>query len=388
MDACVFDFNGSRLVMFVNDGGTPPGGRLQIYDSGGAQVQVRCDCAADAQSVLWEGDRVLIAGAYRNGIVWVDGSGRVLKEWLAPGEVDSWHLSGLFEHEGRLYASAFGRFSRYREWSGEVGSGMGAVFDVGTGEDVLSGLCCPHNPRFFDGRWFICNSHRGEVLQVDPGTREVTRRAGLSGFPRGVALSEDRLYIGVSVNRYLPSVRHNASVAVLRRDTWEVEESFELPFSEICDLALVPHQLVGGLKHGFGPSQGESSSLRSEPLPEDECRVRLEVEIPPVLEPDCTIEVSYRLRNLGARQLISSPPHPVHLSYCWAGAENREEGLRSSLPRPLAPLDEVRGRMLVRTPKTAGVFTLRISAVQEGVRWFDHANDGNAWSREIRIREA
>jgi len=77
------------------------------------------------------------------------------------------------------------------------------------------------------------------------------------------------------------------------------------------------------------------------------------------LDPDSTIEVPYTLQNLGEGHLVSSPPHPVHLSYRWTGAVDSEEGLRSSLPRPLAPWDEIGGRMLIRTPSPPGVFTLR-----------------------------
>lgn len=396
--AGVFAVNGSKLVQLVSDQAVPPGAQLIIYDAAGAQRSSRCDRASDAHSVLWDttDDVFIVAGTHRNSILWIDRAGEVLKEWRAPGELDSWHLSGLLEHEGTLYASAFGKFTKYREWSDHIAFGTGIVFEVSTGREVLTGLCCPHNPLFFDGHWSVCNSHRGEVLQIDPVTKEITRRARLNGFTRGMAITEDSIYVGVSTNDYAPFTRDNASVAVLSRETWEVEAIVEVACREIDEIAFSPRPLVGGVRYGFGPhisgrptwlDSGRHSDAGETPaLAEEDCRVELEAEVPPVLGPACVVEVRYTVKNLGAKCLKSALPHPVHLSYHWVPAVDSAEGIRSSLPRPIAAHDQVTGRMLIRTPSSPGASTLRISLVQENVRWFDEVSDTNGWSREIQIR--
>jgi hypothetical protein len=234
------------------------------------------------------------------------------------------------------------------------------------------------------------------VLQIDPATKEITRRARLNGFTRGIAITEDSIYVGISANDYSPFTRDNASVAVLSRETWEVEAIVEVACREIDQIAFSPRPLVGGVRYGFGPhiSGGQTwldSGLHADAgetpaLAEEDCRVELEAEVPPVLGPARVLEVPYTVKNLGAKCLKSAPPYPVHLSYHWVPAVDSAEGIRSSLPRPVSAHDQVSGRMLIRTPSNAGASTLRISLVQENVRWFDEVSDTNGWSSEIQIR--
>jgi len=87
----------------------------------------------------------------------------------------------------------------------------------------------------------------------------------------------------------------------------------------------------------------------------------------------------FRLRlqiaNHGASIVGSMPPLPVHISYHWLpegkDGEPIFDGVRSAIRPPLSP-GEVRDfPVKVMPPSTAGNYTLRITLVQELVRWFD-----------------
>ena len=84
-----------------------------------------------------------------------------------PGEDDCWHLNDVCIVGQRLYACAFGRYAHYRGYKDYLSSGDGIVFDIEFGRNVVAGLCAPHNPRYFDGAWTVCDSLRNSVVQVD-----------------------------------------------------------------------------------------------------------------------------------------------------------------------------------------------------------------------------
>jgi hypothetical protein len=47
-----------------------------------------------------------------------------------------------------------------------------------------------------------------------------------------------------------------------------------------------------------------------------------------------------------------------------------QEGLRSSLPRPLDPGASCQVALRLHAPSTAGVYILELDLVEEGVTWF------------------
>lgn len=67
---------------------------------------------------------------------------------------------------------------------------------------------------------------------------------------------------------------------------------------------------------------------------------------------------------------------PVFVSYHWLDAKGRmivEDGLRSRLPRPIAPGDSCEAALRIRCPDVPGHFTLAVDLVHEHVTWFSGA---------------
>ncbi|HEX8310168.1 MAG TPA: DUF4915 domain-containing protein [Chthoniobacteraceae bacterium] len=176
-----------------------------------------------------------------NEVLWIDPLGRLLRRQKMEGDDDAWHLNCLWQRDGRLFASAFGRFAGHRDWLGKC-TGTGMIFDVESGEDVFPGLCGPHNPRFIDGQWMVCNSH-AQSLAIRQAGGEM-RTVELAGFTRGFAFDAAYLYIGESANRKSEVPPECSSVAVIDRATYEVVHRFSVPFPEIYDIHLVSPELA------------------------------------------------------------------------------------------------------------------------------------------------
>jgi hypothetical protein len=80
-----------------------------------------------------------------------------------------------------------------------------------------------------------------------------------------------------------------------------------------------------------------------------------------------------RLTNNSLTQVKSRLPHPVHLSYhCYSEAQRPVtfDGLRTIIPTVRAgSAEEI--EMQLAAPAAVGRFLFRLTAVQEGVMWFD-----------------
>lgn len=76
----------------------------------------------------------------------------------------------------------------------------------------------------------------------------------------------------------------------------------------------------------------------------------------------------------------------VHLAYRWFYKDNQMalEGGRAPFPEPMRPNDQSKVSILLKTPTQAGKYTLVISPVQEGVRWFDPDNHSEI-GKEIEV---
>ena len=90
-------------------------------------------------------------------------------------------------------------------------------------------------------------------------------------------------------------------------------------------------------------------------------------------------------RNQSWRPWSSAGETPIFLSYHWLDASGvmvEEDGLRTPLPRTVAPGDACTMSLRVRTPAAAGRYTLAIDLVEEGVTWFSRAG---APTRQVRV---
>ena len=203
------------------------------YGPEGVRSILRVPEARDVHDLFVVGDGFVCVSTGSNEVVWLDFAGRVTRRWLAAGERDAWHLNCVCEKDGRLFVSAFARLAEHRAWVGKC-AGLGFIADLETGKDVVRGLNGPHNPRWIDGDWVVCNSHTHSLfLQRADGSR---REIALDGFTRGLASDADFFYVGESANRKADLPGDHSFVVAIDRRTLEIAGRIRIPFPEIYEL--------------------------------------------------------------------------------------------------------------------------------------------------------
>ncbi len=103
------------------------------------------------------------------------------------------------------------------------------------------------------------------------------------------------------------------------------------------------------------------------------------LEVPRTLQPGTLFSCAVDVTNRSGQTWITTGAKPVQLGYRWFDPEQRPvaaEGLRTRLPRDLAPGQSVRIFVHVQAPSQPGHYRLRIAAVQEYVAWFDDRDGG------------
>lgn len=400
------DGAGGRVARLLRDAGEPGGcGELLVSDARGIELYRRIDALADAHDAIWFDGRLVVASTSTNSLLWLGSGGEVVGSWQAAGEGDAWHLNSLAVHDGRLLACAFGRFAEHRGWAvAGAAHGQGLVFDVESGETVLSGLSCPHHPFRLDGRWAVCDSAEKALLVFEEDGRRIAERVELGGWTRGVALAGERLYVGVSAQRReQPGAR--AAVAILDRATLRELARVEIPAREVYALAAVPGALVAGMERGFRTNaarvgdEDQHALFRaagvepellwavSDPLPETACRTTLTAELPASMREGETVAVPWTLENCGGAVLQMADPHPVRIGARWFGADG--EPLASDARAPLGasvpPGERASGTIALTPPPGAGERTVRLAPVQEFVRWFDDVDPANGVQAGVTV---
>ena len=114
--------------------------------------------------------------------------------------------------------------------------------------------------------------------------------------------------------------------------------------------------------------------------PENDAKLRLELrEAPARVQPGGDFGVQVELSNDSEQSLSSHAPHPVTLSYRWEGSALEPtpgvEPRRTRIDLPLRPGERRPFTVIVAAPaiKNAARLRLRVTLIQEGIRWFDQS---------------
>jgi uncharacterized protein (TIGR03032 family) len=104
---------------------------------------------------------------------------------------DRCHLNGLAVKDDRVaYVTALGQTDEPGGWRRGKATG-GCLIDVASSELVCAGLSMPHSPRWHDGRLWLLESGRGELVTVDLSTGSTETVVELPGFTRGLSTFGD-----------------------------------------------------------------------------------------------------------------------------------------------------------------------------------------------------
>ncbi len=405
-------FDGRRLARILRCAGPDArGGEAVIYDERGVQRYLRLDDVGAAHDVAWDGDDLAVVSSWDNAVRWFAPDGRMLREVRYPGPIDKWHINCVTCRDGVWYATMFGpvgpfagaRSSRNR---------AGVLVCLATGEVIVGDLTAPHTPRWLDGLWLVCDSGKGDLLAVEEGSGRVVRRAACGDWTRGLAWDEAFVYVGISTRRAAHDSFEHASILVLDRTTWKEVDRVTVAAQEIYDVVFVTGDLVRGLKRGFDVNTVRTGEFRQyrilselgvqqprtlwpsgEPLPWSDFRCTLECTVPASLSGGTVAELAVRLTNRSQSFFTSAPPAPVYVSYKWldpgTGAYVTDtRAYRSPLPRTLFPGESIDMTVRIVVPDANRAALLRITALQEGIAWFDDQDAASGAEFPVEILPA
>jgi SAM-dependent methyltransferase len=214
------------------------------------------------------------------------------------------------------------------------------------------------------------------------GEGAVERRYALDDFARFFAGWHLRITGTIAgVDRYPPA-------ALARSALRPVAGDLAYTLLRATDALLLERGRDGAAKHWVVAATTEAGVIDARLPPTTEpartavvasrvagaCDVRYaNYEGPSRLAPGSEGRFAIDLENAGWDTWRSDGAHPVRVSYHWrttAGDTVEFDGLRSDLPRPLAPGETCRVDLTVHAPAAAGRYVLAIDLVKEGVTWF------------------
>jgi uncharacterized protein (TIGR03032 family) len=111
---------------------------------------------------------------------------------------DRCHLNGLALVDGQpRYVTMLGETDTPGGWRPNKAVG-GCLMDVRTNTTVARGLAMPHSPRVAGGRLWLLDSGRGRLVTVEPQVGRTETVAELPGYARGLALTNEAAFVGLS----------------------------------------------------------------------------------------------------------------------------------------------------------------------------------------------
>ncbi len=111
---------------------------------------------------------------------------------------DRCHLNGLAISEGRpKFVTAMAETDEPGGWRAAKEK-TGVLIDIASHEVVARGFAMPHSPRVHEGRIWVLDSGRGQLVTVHPQTGTWDVVASFEGYTRGLAFLGDFAFVGLS----------------------------------------------------------------------------------------------------------------------------------------------------------------------------------------------
>ena len=329
---------------------------LLSYDARGVRTYQRYDAIRDPHDVRWFDGAPHVSSSWDDAVWRVDpGAEAPTLVWQGSTVADAWHVNSLVVVDGALHVCAFGRFDGHKGWKVDGQDGVGFVHDLSTGRDVLSGLSHPHTPRFRGGRWYVCESTKGSLTELDTdGT--VLRRAPVRRFTRGLAFVGPYALVGGNAHREQQDDRGEVAVVDLR--TFAVVERIAMPCLEVYEIVVAGPGVRRGVAAGFGANAARAiEQHRAAERPADRQPAPPEAGIQLV-----TPRAADRLAAMG--QALEAD-------------QARRCGLRGALPAAAVAGEATTWRLELVNRTTAPLGTVPPRPVKVAARWFRLTGDAD-----------
>jgi uncharacterized protein (TIGR03032 family) len=234
-----------------------------------------------AHEIAWAGDELWIVNTLFSCLCTLDDEYSFVPRWRPPfvtalAPEDRCHLNGLAMQDGRpKYVTALAQTDTAQGWRPDKVT-SGCVLDIASGEPVAQGFSMPHSPRVHQGRLWLLDSGKGQLLVVDPATGQADTVAQFPGYARGLALYGSLAFVGLSKIRETSTfggmpVAENpdelkCGVAAVDLQSGQTVSrlSFESGVDEIFDVQLLPGSRMPKV---LGPYATPTASHNAKPNP-------------------------------------------------------------------------------------------------------------------------
>lgn len=230
-------------------------------------------------------------------------------------------------------------------------------------------------------RWRYRRFSDRDALEV---AKENLGKFGFIGFYEEFGPSVERMcrFLGTSLPPVIPHVNptnKRLSVAEIPKST--IDAIMELNCSDLelyayarsLSMPIPSRDRKGAVP--LEPSQNPAPAMHPIDF-EDAKALRLRtLDVPPLCACRDVIEALVEISNDGPHFWSSGPPNPLVISYHWYDHKGEPvvfDGWRSEIQPILQPFSTGRFRAHIVAPSSPGTYTLRVTLVQEFVRWFDN----------------
>jgi uncharacterized protein (TIGR03032 family) len=140
--------------------------------------------------------------------------------------------------------------------------------DLAKNEVVARGFAMPHSPRVANGRLWLLDSGRGRLVTVDPTDGRVETVAELPGYTRGLAVTEQAAFVGLSRIRETSTfggvpiaekreqLKCGVAIVQLRSGNLAALLEFKSGVEEVFDVQVLPGQHRPFLSGPFAGQDG------------------------------------------------------------------------------------------------------------------------------------
>jgi uncharacterized protein (TIGR03032 family) len=233
--------------------------------------------------MAWSGGELWVVNTLFSCLCTLDDRHSFVPRWRpsfisALAAEDCCHLNGLAVEGGKpRYVTALGETDTRAGWRPGKATG-GCLIDIDSNEVVVRGLAMPHSPRVHQGRVWLLNSGKAELVEVCRSTGQTTVVAVLPGYTRGLAFHGNLAFIGLSRIRErsafsgLPLDSRRAelkcAVAIVDIATGRIVAMFDFcsGVEEIFDVQIVNARLPA-LSGPFAQEEGRKTTWLLPPPP-------------------------------------------------------------------------------------------------------------------------